>query len=131
MTDPRAVEFGQWLERYMAAQSPPILITELARRMGVSHTTISRWISGQSRPKPDHLTTAAPVLGIPTRDLMAQAGYEIGGIGFDTPPAQLADPLAVEIDQILRGLKGRRAITFRAALDAVVAMERRGRNRSA
>lgn len=42
---------------------------ELARRVGVSKRTLTRWEHGQNRPRPSHLTALAKALGCNVSDL--------------------------------------------------------------
>lgn len=91
--------FGQWLERHMALQDPPVTRNELARRVGISPSSLSRWINGHVRPEHDKLETLARVIGADLDDVLARAGY--GRPATEITSLQLAHPLALEIDLML------------------------------
>jgi transcriptional regulator with XRE-family HTH domain len=51
----------------------------LARRAGVSHSTVSRLLRGQSRPTAGLLRALAPTLGVAPEQLLAEAGLPAAG----------------------------------------------------
>ena len=55
------------LTDYRARQKPPMSITALARELGVSKATVSRWESGDREPAKDRL----PVIAKLTRTSIA------------------------------------------------------------
>ncbi|WP_329148229.1 helix-turn-helix transcriptional regulator [Streptomyces sp. NBC_01456] len=47
---------------------------EFARHAGISHPVVSRTLRGTNSPSPDVLEAMAPVLKVPLRELLVQAG---------------------------------------------------------
>lgn len=47
---------------------------EFARHAGISHPVVSRTLRGANSPSPDVLEAMAPVLKVPLRELLVQAG---------------------------------------------------------
>lgn len=43
----------------------PMSRGELAANLGVSHQAVHKWLSGTSRPGPDHMAAIERLLGIP------------------------------------------------------------------
>lgn len=59
---------------------------ELARVVGVADSIISRWLKG-AIPTVKNLRKAAPVLGVPVRDLVVRAGHMLPEeVGLEAPP---------------------------------------------
>jgi transcriptional regulator with XRE-family HTH domain len=75
MSDKEPTEFGWYIMRKMAAFEPPLNQSELARRTGVSQSTISRWIYSPGRPETDKLDLLADVLRVDHGELLAKAGH--------------------------------------------------------
>lgn len=69
---------------------------ELARRAGVSHTPITKTISGETKPSPDVCRGIARALGEPPEDILRRAGH--------LPPAPPLVNEEKEAGQILRRL---------------------------
>lgn len=66
-------QFGIWLARVMedrgiASQS------ELGRRLGVSHATVNRWMSGVTRPDYDQVEDLARVLEVSRQEVYQALG---------------------------------------------------------
>lgn len=85
MTD--AQDFATYLRRAMASAGKTP--ADLARATGVAGSVVSRWLRG-SIPTVENLRLLAPVLGVPTRDLVVVAGHmlpeEVGLTGIPEPP---------------------------------------------
>lgn len=97
-------EFGYFLLCKMAEHEPPLSQAELARRMGVGQSTISRWIFNAGRPKDDKLRLLGEAIGVGFSDLLAIAGY--GEPSDDITEALSAlrpdvDSLAIELSAML------------------------------
>src|SRR5262245_21166055 len=73
VADRQPTEFGWFLLRHMAAAE--LSQAELARRIDVSQSTVSRWIYRTGRPDPDKLDALAGVLGITKSELLTITGY--------------------------------------------------------
>jgi transcriptional regulator with XRE-family HTH domain len=71
---------------------------ELARRAGISHTTIAKILSGVRTPTAGFCTAIAPVLGTTAEYLMRLAGI------LKPLPAPENDPVLAEIQEIARQL---------------------------
>lgn len=62
---------------------------EVARRIGSHPTTVSRWRTGEDRPRPDAVARLADILGVDRMALLRDAGYaDLDGARTDAP-----DPL--------------------------------------
>lgn len=63
---------GAWLEheRERAGWS----LREFAERIGVEHSTLSRWISGERRPRAEMYPRIAEAVGLPVEVVMYEAG---------------------------------------------------------
>jgi transcriptional regulator with XRE-family HTH domain len=57
------------LRAYRQSQTPPLTKAELARKLGVSKTTIARWEKGIRKIEPELLIGIAEETGIPAKDL--------------------------------------------------------------
>lgn len=97
-------EFGYFLLRKMAEHDPPLSQAELARRMGVGQSTISRWIFAPGRPQDDKLRLLAAAIDVKLNDLLAMAGYgePSGDVANALSNLRLdVDPLAEELSAML------------------------------
>ncbi len=65
--------FVRWLDE-TAARVGILSHAELARRLNVSETTISRWLSGQREPGHKELADLASVLGVTRLELYRRLG---------------------------------------------------------
>lgn len=68
----KRVPFGDWLreEQTRAGWS----LTEFAAMIGVEHSTLSRWVSGQRRPRPEQFEKIGRALELPTEVVAYHAG---------------------------------------------------------
>lgn len=57
------------LRTYRQGQTPPLTKAELARKLGVSKTTINRWENGIRKIEPELLPGIAAETGIPAKEL--------------------------------------------------------------
>lgn len=57
------------LQAYRNSQTPPLTKAELARKLGVSKTTVARWENGIRKIEPDLLPSIATETGIPAKEL--------------------------------------------------------------
>jgi transcriptional regulator with XRE-family HTH domain len=64
--------FGTWLAEQL--QKRDWSMSELARRCGVSHATISRLISGNQNPSPELCREIARALVVPPENVFRKAG---------------------------------------------------------
>ena len=71
--NPRNLAFGGWLVERMRALG--IGTGALARRLGLSETTIYNWRQGTRTPDPIHCRSLAEALGLPAREVLERAGY--------------------------------------------------------
>lgn len=97
--DRQPTDLGWWLLQQMAAHTPPLSQSDLARRTGVGQATISRWIYHPIRPDTDKLAKLAHALGADLGDLLHLAGHGRPTHGPDTPPT--ADPLLAKISILI------------------------------
>lgn len=113
--------FGWYLLNQMAACEPPMKQAELANAMGVSQSTVSRWIYETENPGPDLLRKAAAALGTNYADLLTTVGY----VDHATPATQAGgepDPDVIdEIRQAWRYASDAERATLEPVLRAVVA----------
>jgi transcriptional regulator with XRE-family HTH domain len=61
------------LKAYRKRQRPPLSVTALAEKMGVSPAAVSRWESGKRRPDKKFVPTLAKMTGVPALELMGVA----------------------------------------------------------
>lgn len=83
-----------WAE-YVAAvrRATGMSRTEMARRLGVAHSTVWRWETGQQRPEtPDAPEALARLLGLDVDEALAAAGLRQSGHGEPSPPPEPYDP---------------------------------------
>jgi transcriptional regulator with XRE-family HTH domain len=64
--------FGRWLEEKMGPLD--LNISGLASLVGVSHVSVSRWMHGESQPRPDNIRALSRALGVPIEDVYAALG---------------------------------------------------------
>ncbi len=85
--------FGGWLlERIVAAgfRSP----SAFANAAGVQPSMVLRWLHGRVQPSPDGLVRAAPLLGVPVREMLAR--------GLDLPELDQTVSLPAEAARLAR-----------------------------
>jgi transcriptional regulator with XRE-family HTH domain len=75
MADRTPTEFGWFIMRKMGDFDPPLRQADLARRAGVSESTISRWLYSPGKPDDDKLDQLADALQVDHGELLAKAGY--------------------------------------------------------
>jgi len=100
----------------------------LARAAGVSHSSVSRLLSGRTRPTPALLRTLAPALHCPPVELLRAAGIEpatvdpwetLRSLGVDPAPPELVARIAERLERLREY----------AATDEAVALARDGLQR--
>lgn len=104
--DREPTAFGWFVMAKMAEHQPPLSQSELARRTGVSQSTISRWIYDPGLPEAGSLRKLADAIGEEDADelyaeLMARAGY--GRPADEVSDTAEWDSLAWEINMLIRG----------------------------
>jgi transcriptional regulator with XRE-family HTH domain len=99
LSDRQPTRFGLYVLRQMAAHDPPLTQSDLARKVSVSQSTISRWIFEERRPDYANLEALAPALDVEFDELLAHAGYGPQAAEVGTMPS--IHPLALELDQML------------------------------
>jgi transcriptional regulator with XRE-family HTH domain len=67
--------FGDWLRPLLLAKD--MRQGQLARRIGVAESTVSRWLSGRNVPEPEQCAAIADVLAIPLTDVLRAAGHPV------------------------------------------------------
>lgn len=88
--------FGPYLARAIAAAGYPHA-TAFAREVGISPSSVSRWIRGEERPTVRLLERIAASLNVDIRELVALAYPE--AVPADAP--RLTTPLAAELDRLI------------------------------
>lgn len=92
MTDAQDRGFAAYLQQAM--DNVGLTAADLARATGVRDSVISRWLKG-SVPTVPNLRQIAPVLRVPTRDLVVRAGHmlpeEVGLVAVPEPPHRPPD----------------------------------------
>jgi transcriptional regulator with XRE-family HTH domain len=68
------MEFANWLRGQLDFRQWSM--TSFARRLGVHHGTVSRWLSGERRPDTHSTIEIARVLGVAPSLVLEKAGYE-------------------------------------------------------
>lgn len=71
-------EVGRLIDEYRDQQQFPVSAAAVARRLGVSRSTIGKWYAG-SVPRPEHLRSIATLIGVPysrlTDAVLSDLGY--------------------------------------------------------
>lgn len=67
--------FAAWLQDRI--RTLPLETVELARLLGVNRSTVSRWLSGRSRPSAENLPLLAEAVGETMTVLYRLAGYPV------------------------------------------------------
>jgi transcriptional regulator with XRE-family HTH domain len=67
--------FGEWLRPLLVARN--MRQGQLARRIGVAESTVSRWLSDRNVPEPEQCAAIAQVLRIPLTDVLRAAGHPV------------------------------------------------------
>lgn len=110
-----------------ALQKRGIRQTDLAKEMGLKQQAVSKWMTGETRPRPDMVPALAAALGLDQIEVMAAAGYLEHTLikephhgsgeptrpsGFDAetgiPWERLSEEDKAEIRGFVRGLVSRR-----------------------
>ncbi len=68
-------DFGWWVLKQMADRNPPMSQADLARRVRVSQSTVSRWIYDPIRPDTDKLAQLADALDLDRGEVLTRAGH--------------------------------------------------------
>jgi transcriptional regulator with XRE-family HTH domain len=61
----------------MVRRANGLTLREVARRIGVSHTTLLRWESGVMEPDPVNARALERALGLPASTLLSAGAYEV------------------------------------------------------
>ncbi len=113
-------DFGWWILKQMADRNPPMSQADLARRVRVSQSTVSRWIYDPIRPDTDKLAQLADALDLDRGEVLTRAGHGRPTPAADQPPA---DPLLAKL-AILAGpnspVPPARVAKLRATLELVI-----------
>lgn len=92
-----AEEFGAYLANAIASAGYPNP-TSFAREVGISPSSVSRWIAGKERPTVRLLERIAPTLQVDIRSLVALAYPE--AVADDAPRREIP-PLAAELGRMI------------------------------
>jgi len=97
------------------------LPTQLATDLGISHATVSRWLSGKGKPGLESCRRLADYTGIPVDKLLAVAGHlpplhetapaewpEFREYALEKYPQELDEDLIAAIDVFIRSHRARR-----------------------
>lgn len=110
--------FGRYLRDQMKRKE--MSRVELARRCGVSGSTISRWMTTPVRPDTANVKTLAKVLGLDYAEVLAKAGHGHAAFsGMEGSPARaqrIADMLAPDSP-----LSAKQREDLETAIDAITA----------
>jgi transcriptional regulator with XRE-family HTH domain len=68
------MELNEWLAQQFKYR-PDINQTSLALSIGVSQSTVSKWLRGTATPDPDNCHKVAQFFGVPAEDVLAIAGH--------------------------------------------------------
>lgn len=79
------MEFNAWLAEQLGLRL--MKASALALYAGVSHATVSKWLSGQYKPKPEQCRGIAKVLRLPEETVLKAAGHLSGEPAATAPPA--------------------------------------------
>lgn len=100
-------DLSRLIRERMAAAG--LSLRALARAAGVSHSSVSRLLSGRSRPTPGLLRALAAPLGCPAGELLRAAGLEGGpadpwealrGLGLEPVPPELVRRVAEGLERL-------------------------------
>lgn len=98
-------QFGWFILRQMGQFDPPLNQGDLAKRVGVSQSTISRWIFDSGRPDSAKLGQLAAALHVDHNELLVLAGHASPPSGQAKPDAKTKttklDPLADDLNRLL------------------------------
>ena len=89
-------QFAEYLRALMAEAGIPDY-AELSRLSGVNQTQFSNWRRGISRPSRESLAKVAPVLRVPTANLVTVAGLADDG---DEPTEEIRRPAALPAELV-------------------------------
>jgi transcriptional regulator with XRE-family HTH domain len=115
-------EFGWYLMQIMASQTPKLSQSDFARVVGVSQSTVSRWIYSPSKPEPEKLGKIADALKVSKDELLYRAGHATTPTASHTRPTAsepAPHPLAVDV-RLLLAQSSPVPADERAALEAVL-----------
>jgi transcriptional regulator with XRE-family HTH domain len=79
---PRRRQFGAFLQEQMKARD--LSIMDLARRAGVVHPMVVRWVQGENLPNPESCRRIAQALDIPHSAVLEMAGHTRAESGEDS-----------------------------------------------
>lgn len=136
MTMTIAEQYSAWLKTAMRAAKLDIDSqlgggrTALAEVVGVSKSTVKRWLEGTSVPSPEHFEAIADTVGVPVVEMLIESGIisaesvtpeRKSGVRFQPTPSQVADELGltdpVERARFMRDLADRNRRHLRIAED--------------
>lgn len=86
------MDFGDWLRAEIKRRG--LSISEFARRIGVRHGTVSRWLSATRRPDSESANRIARVLGVPPAVVTGQLGPQ-------RPPTTESETLEQRLARLL------------------------------
>lgn len=92
-------DFLEWLNAVM--QERGIGVTELGRRIGVSHSAVSQILSGKNNPSPEFCNGLATALAVPPEDVFRRAGL------LPSLPAPIEDMNLTELRDVMKYLQPR------------------------
>lgn len=103
MTATPAQRFAAWLRGAMRRADLDVDSrmgggrSQLAERLGVSRSTVSRWLAGETMPDPTQFESIAAVLGVPVVELLVGSGIiSARAVEQLDPAAFQARPLSAE-----------------------------------
>jgi len=94
-------DFGLWLRRILEERE--LTGADLARRMEVRDSTVSRILGGKAKPSPLTLDAMSKALNIPFDELMGRAGYP-SNPSLKILPGVTQEQMALISDTELMGL---------------------------
>lgn len=72
-------QFAKWIKRWLSREG--MSQAQLARRAGLSVTTLSAYVTARNLPKADAVSRLAEGMGLPVEDVLVAAGFEVTPTG--------------------------------------------------